>query len=322
MKPSTIRLVCDEPGIRTALRSWLDQGALDPPAQVSFYVRIGDPDTEYPGDRTPFYQPGMAVRDGPRGVRVRWQNAPALAELDPRTVTARVTLSPAAAARIAECARTFFLTVLILLLRRAGWHHVHAATAIDPSGQGWLIAGNAEAGKSTTVALLATCGWQVSTDDIAFLAPDRRRVAVVACRTPIALRPRAYRLLNQAGGVLLPEQRKVGLWPEDLGGRWVPRVNPDVIVFPSVGPSGETSAEPIDAEETLNELVRWSAWVIVEADLARQHLDLLTRLAHQGRGYRVTLGRDLFSHPDRLAQVVAESRVAHGAAEAAARPVR
>jgi hypothetical protein len=317
--PSTIRLVCEEPGIRTALRSWLDQGALDPPAPVSFHVRIGDP--ESPGcemrdaggaaaDASRISHPASreastAVHTGQRGVRVRWQNAPALAELDPVTVTARVTLSPAAAARIAECARTFFLTVLILLLRRAGWHHVHAAAAIDPSGRGWLIAGNAEAGKSTTAALLASRGWQVSTDDIAFLVPGRRRVAVVACRTPIALRPRAYRLLNQAGGVLLPEQRKVGLWPEDLGGRWVPRVDPDVIVFPSVGLSGEqTRAEPISAHETLNELIRWSSWVILEPDLARERLHLLTTLARQGRGYRVTLGRDLFTDPDRLAQVV------------------
>jgi hypothetical protein len=238
-------------------------------------------------------------------MRVRWQNAPALAELDPGTVTAWVTLSPAAAARIAECARTFFLTVLILLLRRAGWHHVHAAAAIDPSGRGWLLAGNADAGKSTTAALLASRGWQISTDDIAFLAPGRRRVAVVAYRTPIALRPRAYRLLNQAGGVLLPEQRKVGLWPEDLGGRWVPRVDPEIIVFPSVDRvAAQTRAEPISTHETLNELIRWSSWVILEPELARERLYLLTSLARQGRGYRVTLGRDLFTQPDRLAQLV------------------
>jgi hypothetical protein len=305
--PSTIRLVCEEPGVRTALRSWLDQGALHPPTPVWFHVRIGDPERELPGNGAgALGREAFGLGGAPKGgVQVRWQSAPALAELDPETVTARVTLSPAAAERIAECARTFFLTVLILLLRRSGWHHVHAAAAIDPSGRGWLIAGNPEAGKSTTAALLASRGWQVSTDDIAFLVSGRRRVAVVAYRTPIALRPRAYRLLNQAGGLLLPEQRKVGLWPEDLGGRWVARVDPDVIVFPSVGCAGEeTHAEPISAHETLNELIRWSAWVALEPDLARDRLYLLTTLARQGRGYRVTLGRDLFADPDRLARLV------------------
>ncbi|HEU5262498.1 MAG TPA: hypothetical protein VFU41_13860 [Gemmatimonadales bacterium] len=226
-----------------------------------------------------------------------------MAEVAPGATTARVTLSPAAVTRLDTCARTFLTLVLIFLLRRVGWHHIHAATALDPAGRGWLIAGNAQAGKSTTTALLASRGWQVGTDDVAFLAPARERVAAVAYHAPLALRPAAYHLLGAPGGVFSPERRKIACWPEELGGRWVPRIHPDVLLFPSVG-DGRTSAAPIRARDTLAELVRWSAWVMLEPDLAQEHLDLLTRLARQARSYRVTVGRDLFARPTRLAELV------------------
>ena len=73
----------------------------------------------------------------------------------PGQVSATIRLSPAAVTRLELCTRTFMMAILIVLLRRAQWYHLHAATAIDPDGRGWLIAGNAHAGKSTTAALLA-----------------------------------------------------------------------------------------------------------------------------------------------------------------------
>ncbi len=213
--------------------------------------------------------------------------------------TAIVTLSPAAASLLDECQSTFLTTVLIFLLRRAGWHHVHAATAVDPRGRGWLIAGNARAGKSTTAAWLASRGWGVGTDDMAFLAPAQERVAVQASRAPIALREGGQALLQRTGGVFLERRRKVGYWPEELGAQWVPSIEPELIVFPTVG-ADRTEVQRLSAGDTLARLVRWSAWVLLEPDLAQEHLDLLARLARQAPGYRVTLGADLFAHPERL----------------------
>jgi len=248
-----------------------------------------------------FEQPSVEIRAGP--TRISWTRAPAAATLAPGGTCASVLLSRAAVRRLDECAETFMVTVLIFLLRRAGWHHVHAATAIDPRGRGWLIAGNSQAGKSTTAALLASRGWPVGTDDIAFLAPSGERVAVEAYHAPIALRPGGYALLNLSGGVALERRRKVAYWPEELGSQWAPRIEPDVLLFTAVG-NGRTEVQPLGARETLAELVRWSAWVMLEAALAQEHLDLIARLARQARRYRVTLGRDLFTHPRCLEELV------------------
>lgn len=305
---SRIRLTCDDRVVGRAVLAWLAAGRLKPQRPVSLDVRVRDLNVEAPDERPVFHQPGVSIRAGPPngGVHISWSTAPAVAELEPGRSTATVTLSRAAALRLDECLRTFFMTALVFLLRRVGWHHIHAATAIDPLERGWLMAGDSHAGKSTTAALLACHGWRIGTDDAAFLTRDGHRVAAMGHRAPIALRPDGQQVLHQSAGVLMPERHKVGYWPEDLGGRWVARVEPEVLLFTSVGSDGaRTHAEALTPRHALAELVRWSAWVILEPDLAHEHLALLASLARQARAFRVTLGRDLFTRPDHLVELVA-----------------
>jgi len=299
-----IAVQCADSTVTTRLREWLDAGRLEPPRPLELAITVAEPPPlATADDRLAFRQPSVAIHVSgePRGeiVRIVWDTAPALAVIGERPDSARVTLSPAAVARLEESKRTFLTTVLVFLLRRVGWHHVHAATAIDPGGRGWLFAGNSGAGKSTTAALLATRGWQIGTDDTAFLASGSGgsggRVAVIGFREALALRPGGVALLDRLGqrGVALRARGKTGYRPEDLGGQWTPRVEPDVLCFTTIGDE-LTSVSPLGPGDTLAALVRWSAWVILEPALADQHLQLITALARQAKSYRVTLGRDLF----------------------------
>ncbi|MGH7538887.1 MAG: hypothetical protein ACREMF_09645, partial [Gemmatimonadales bacterium] len=255
---------CDDPQVRSALGAWLDGLRIDAPPGLALEVAVTD-DVLPELAETVFEQPTVRFARGPneRGIRLAWEEAPAWAEVSAESRTAWVKLSAAAVERLESCTRVFLMAVLVVLLRRAGWHHVHAATAIDPNGRGWLVAGNAHAGKSTTAALLAAWGWQVGTDDAAFLERQGDGVLVHTCRAPIALRDGGRRLLARAGGVVLPARGKVGYWPEDLGGDWTPLVVPAIVIFTSVG-AGWTVAEPLDRRSALAELVRWSAWVMLE----------------------------------------------------------
>lgn len=295
---------CADPVVRVSLEAWVAGLRLPVPERLILDVEVTEQGPE-PLSETIFEQP--EVRFGPvpggRGLRVVWDYAPASADLPVGATVASVRLSPAAVARLDRCTRTFLLAVVILVLRRVGWYHLHAATAIDPAGLGWLVTGNAHAGKSTTAALLAASGWQVGTDDTAFLERRLGRVVAHATHAPIALREGGRRLLATAGGIVLPDRGKFGFWPEDLGGVWTPLVTPDIVIFPTVG-KARTTARPITGAEALAELVRWSAWVMLEPDLAQSHLDALTQLAGRARCYRVTLGRDLFARPNHLIELV------------------
>jgi hypothetical protein len=302
---SGIEVRCPDAAVRETLKSWLQDGRIVPPVPLCIDVRLQELPPPESAPPAVFRQPGLAFRLLPPGDRlsITWDTAPAVAELGPGDRCARVILSSEAVGCIEESKRTFFLTVLIFLLRRAGWHHVHGGTAVDPQGRGWLFAGNSRSGKSTTTALVGSRGWAVGTDDIAFLAPRGDRVEARAFRSRIALRPGGQELLALAGGAALPDRGKVGYWPDELGGTWAPRVEPEIVVFTTVG-GDFTQAEPLSPGQTLAELVRWSAWVVVEPALADEHLGLLTRLGRQSRAYRMSLGRDLFNHPDLLSELI------------------
>lgn len=299
------------------LQAWADNLRLSIPVPIALDVAVGNP-LETTGARAAgkvFRQPGVAIYTTESGaVHARWNPARATATLDPGSTTARVTLSPGAMTRLDECARVFLSAVLILLLRRVGWHHVHGGIAIDPCGKGWLIIGDSGAGKSTTTALLAASGWRVGNDDIVFLGEagsSRDRVVVAAAHTPIALREDMNLRLGSTHEPL-PARGKMTYWPEDLGGRWVDRVEPDVIMFISASrmasegePGTVTRAETMASPEATARLVRASAWVMLEPNLAQGHLELLARLARQARCFRVRLAEDLFTSPQRLQELIA-----------------
>ena len=304
MPTSAISVHATDSTVQAALETWLAELRIAAPPGLALDVMVVDEVSSLAGERV-FEQPEVGFVRGlnGNGLLIVWDEAPAVADIPVGARTASITLSRAAAAILNRSLSNFFMAVVIILLRRAGWYHLHAATAIDPSSRGWLLAGDAHCGKSTTVALLAANGWRVGTDDAAFLETRDGRVIVHTCRAPIALRPGGRKLLARAGGVELPERGKVGYFPEDLGGVWTPLVSPEIVIFTSVG-ADQTTGERIPSAAALAELVRWSAWVMLEPDLAQDHLNALTRLSAQARCYRVTLGRDLFARPNRLTELV------------------
>jgi hypothetical protein len=304
MPTSAIAVRCADATVRATLETWLAELRIAAPPGLALDVALV-PEIEVQNGERVFEQPEVAFLRGANGsgLRIVWDEAPAVADLPGGAHTASVRLSALAASQLEQSLGNFFMAVVIILLRRAGWYHLHAATAVDPSSRGWLFAGNAHCGKSTTAALLAASGWQVGTDDAAFLESRDGRVIVHTCRAPIALRPGGRALLARAGGIELPERGKVGYWPEDLGGIWTPLVFPEIVIFTTVG-DAQTTGERIPRAAALGELVRWSAWVMLEPDLAQDHLNALTRLTVQARCYRVTLGRDLFARPNRLTELV------------------
>jgi hypothetical protein len=298
-----IRVTSNDPDLATWLSAWLEAMRLDPPAPLTMAVSVLDALSPDDDSRPPFLQPLVEIRAGPpqRDVRIRWLAGPATARI--AETTAHITLTTAALADRERLAQTFLTAVLVFLLRRADWHHVHGAAARDPKGREWLFAGNSQSGKSTTAALLATHGWGVGADDLTFLTHGPKGVEAVAQRAPIALRPGGHTLLALAGGASARGGRKTAYFPEELGGAWAGRVTPQILVFPRV--EGElTRIESISHREALTELVRWSAWVALEPDLAQHHLDLLGALAQQTRGYRVALGPDLFQERDLMLDLV------------------
>jgi len=297
-------VVCENAQAREFVRSWLHDAKLPWPGPFQITIHVGGDNPFPPDTRESFNQPSLTVQGGPPSgaVRITWTYAPAAAEVHATRPEAVVWLSPEAVDAAEAGERSFFLVVLIFLMRRLGWYHVHGASFIDPLGRGWLMAGDSNCGKSTTTALVASRGWKVGTDDIGFLAREGEHIVSRGMRTTIGLRPGGVALLGAKGGRYLQDRNKEAYWPEELGGGWAPIVTPEIIVFPRLGE--RTSVVRAPARTALSSMVMWSIWVLCEPQFAQEHLDVLGQVARQSRCFDLTLGPDLFDHPTLLEALI------------------
>lgn len=300
----TIRVHCESSVLRTAVEVWLADSRLVPPRPLDLNIAVTDEAWTGADTRRVLRQPLLTYYYGApdHSIRLVWREGLGHALVAPGSTSADVLVARSIAVQPQTWMRPFLLAVVTALLRRVGWSHIHAATAVDPAGRGWLVAGDAQSGKSTTAALLATHGWGVGTDDTAFLVDGTSPVEALAWREPIALREGGYELLRLNGGLSLPQRRKTGFFPEELGGRWVRAVAPDVVAITALH-DGPTRLEPLRASLAVADLLSWSLLFIVEPERSQSHLELVARLAAQARCYRLYLGRDIFVHPDLLMEL-------------------
>ncbi|MCC6245946.1 MAG: hypothetical protein IT353_24145 [Gemmatimonadaceae bacterium] len=303
MQARSPRVFSDDPTLQRLFETWLRDAQMTWPAPFTVIVLSGDSCPFAPDTREVLRQPDITVQAGAPGdtVRITWEHAPAVVEVHAREARATVWMSAAAIERFERAERSVLLVMLIFLMRRVGWYHVHAASLVDPRGRGWLIAGNSNCGKSTTTALMATRGWHIATDDIGFLAREGEHVASVGMRTPVALREGGLALIGATGGIDMSRRQKFGFWPEDLGGSWTSHVIPEIVAFPTIGE--RTALTPATPREALAALVQWSVWVLFEPVFAQEHLDALGCVARQSRCFHLTLGPDLFENPDLLEEL-------------------
>lgn len=300
------RVQCADPAVRAALLGWLGGAGLAWPGQVSLAVELVDTLPESGDAREDFTQPELRIQSGPPDdtVRVRWTGGPAEALVHPTAASARLWLTPGALDDFERAERGFLLVVLLFVLRRLGWYHVHCAALRDPTGQGWMFVGQSNSGKSTTSALLARSGWSVATDDIGFLTDSHGAVAVAGYRSPIALRAGGRDLLQASDGMEFARRGKTGYDADALGGSWVSTVVPDVIVFPTVDAHAKTALVRVTPREAVRALIASSVWVLAEATHAQEHLDRLGQLCAQCRVYSATLGPDLIARPSLLQEML------------------
>ena len=75
-----------------------------------------------------------------------------------------------------------------------------------------------------------------------------------------------------------------------------------VVAWGLAAPAVPASAAQTDA--ALSEIVKNSSWVLYEGTGAQAYLDVIGKLAAQGHCYHLTLGPDLFDHPNLLEELV------------------
>jgi hypothetical protein len=288
--------------VKRLATDWINASGIRIPGRLVLDITVGNVPEPLPQIRPILHGPIITHRAANDVLVVDWPDRNATCSIVPGSDTAAIIISDDAL-RDARLVRAFLLSVCILLVRRAGFHAVHAAALVDPRSRGWLLIGESRSGKSTTTACLGRSGWKIATDDTSFLVRAGDHVEVLGWREHVALREGTLKLAAFEGGQDLESRGKRGWLPEELGSEWVSSVQPSIIAFPEVGNCERTALTSMPRREALTQMMHSAPWVMLEPDLADENLALMTDVLARAAVYRLTLGHDIFVNPDALLEL-------------------
>ncbi len=190
-----------------------------------------------------------------------------------------------------------------LALPRFGAFHVHGGAVRDPAGRGWLLAGDAGSGKSTTVLSLALEEWGWTSDDATYLRRSENQIVAegwleaprVSSRSAAALR------LSREDSTS-PFKTAAVLPPRVIAAR-TSTIALHRLVLPEI--AGATRLERIESKKALDGLLRASAWLVCLPSVASDYLRLLADVAALP-AWRLLLGPELLEEPALAAGMLAE----------------
>ena len=273
------------------LPRWSVRALAQPRSTISLRVGVGDPAS--PGEAV-FRHPPVEITRDVHGCLVATA-AGVSATLHEREIELR--FDPDAPPRYVGGVLDI---VWPFVLPRHGLYHVHGAAVRDPGGIGWLLAGDANIGKSTSTLALVSAGWQYAADDAVYLTQQSAGCVVAhGWAEPIRLTARSATALGVAREEATTGAKSAALLTEQLDARRRDSFPIDRVVFPEFGPS--TALRPLRSSEALAHLVRASAWIVGQPTVAVEYLALLTRVASLP-AFTLVLGPELLDHPERLAE--------------------
>jgi hypothetical protein len=195
-------------------------------------------------------------------------------------------------------------SVLHIALRRCALYDLHAAGVVEPaSGAGVLFLGDSNSGKTSLTLRLTRSGWSYLSDDLLVFyegaehieAQGLRRVFSVAASNLVNCDlPR----LEEALGVPAyadPNKRRLEpsvIFPERFAEACVPRV----LYFASITGEKKSRMEEVGQSDALIRLVKLCPWSSFDV-MARQNLNVLSRLVRQVKAYNLFAGRDVVDDP-------------------------
>lgn len=188
-------------------------------------------------------------------------------------------------------------------LRRCGLYELHAAGVVAPDGGGVLVIGPSGSSKSTLATHLAAAGWKYLSDDTLLLHESGGKIEARALRRVFALTNDTFDVFDN---LQIPAATIAPFDPQKL--RFEPRTvfpegftascTPTALFFSRVARELTSTTRALSRTETLAQLLRMCPWACYDKPTARAHLNVLSELARQARGFELSAGRDLFGDPE------------------------
>lgn len=197
---------------------------------------------------------------------------------------------------------------LICLLQHRGRYALHAAALEYRAGEGVLIAGESDSGKSTMTMHLIGEGWRYLSDDSVLLSVTNGTVHACALRRDFALDPDAAELfpeIRRHSRPLLTDPLKIQLSPDQLfPNRRAERCTPRVVIFPELAGTGPSRLRHLSARDAFLRIMQQASFLTRDPEKAASQADVLRRLVGQIRPYLLYAGRDIKEDGRRLSDLL------------------
>ena len=174
----------------------------------------------------------------------------------------------------------------ILRLRSRDRFHVHAAGAADPTGRGWLLAGENGAGKSTLAYALTRGGWKLLGDDGVIIECTPEGIIAHAWREPLAVSRALASEFPELAGRTPPPGYHDARDRVPVRAPIVQRAPVAALIFLERGT--RDAVAPVSPVEALAFLVKQSSWVLMPDGHAAAHLAALRDLVERTPLFRLT----------------------------------
>lgn len=201
-----------------------------------------------------------------------------------------------------RCVQAVFDSLWPLVLPDHGLFHLRAAALEDDEGQGWLLAGEAGCGKSTSTLALATSGWRFAADDAVYVTRGEGGTIAHGWAAPVRITARTAHQFGLERESPMNEIKSGAVLDVGLAARRTDAVRVRHLLFPEVGAA--TSLQPMSGAEAYRRLLAdtpWSACVPAHARAWHEELRTLSTLP----AATLVLGPELMDEPERLAMGLA-----------------
>lgn len=230
---------------------------------------------------------------------------------EPSAGVIRGWVSPPALRQPRILTNTYALFPLLLALRSRGVYHLHAAAAVSPGGELWLLCGPQRAGKTTLATALGLCGWKPVSDDSMLLSSGSGGgPGLQALMKDFHL---SDEMFERWEGLRAAARQRHFQGRSGFGGleffgaagearRVFSRV--DRVVLPEVVPVESSSLAAIAASEALEALAGQSIYFQLLPGHTERQMELLAALVRGAACFRMKSGQDILDNPLRAAELL------------------
>lgn len=191
-------------------------------------------------------------------------------------------------------------------LKYHGLYFLHSA-ALHCNGVGYLISADGGCGKTTTSLSLVREGFKYVSDDSLFFEELNGKIIVHPLYTNFHIdQDLAERFPEVARGknLTIPEGIKVSVDISQIFlGSFIPRLRPDVIIFPKLTSNGESQLYTLSQMEVYRRLLKQTV-LAVDKEVSRNQLKALEKLVKQTVGFELLSGRDIYEDPKGLLPLI------------------